>query len=236
MNKEKENKKKRSIIGSISALLFGVLVVGILYAFTWKIEIEPEKPEVLVEFDFSGSTKKGGSGAKAQEVEEVQEQPKTDPIKTQTEESPVKKSTTTKSTKKSSTPKTNKKAMADGMFGGNSGGNSSGNDEGDNNGLGNGEFGPGAAGKSGPLSRGYIDKPNPPNPINETGKVAVKVTVNRSGTVTSAEVLRNHRNTTSNSPEHFVAAKKAALKMKYSPSSSAAEFETGIVVIDFIVN
>lgn len=236
MNNEKENKKKRKLAGVLGAFLFTLITAGLI-SFTWlETDEVKQEPVQLIEFDFSGSTKKGGSGSKAEQVEEVKE-PQADPIKTQTEESPVKKSTSKKSTtKKSSTPKTNSKAMADGMFGGKTAGNGSGNDNGDGTGLGTGEDGPGTTGKSGPLSRGAISKPSPENPINEVGNVAVQITVNQDGKVISAEVLRNHPNTTSNNPEHFTAAKKAALKIRYSPSRSAAEYETGIVTIRFTLN
>lgn len=233
----KEEENKRKLFGSLGVLLFSGLTLVVLFAFNMpEAEEEEEKPPVpIMTFDFSGSTKKGGSGAKAKAAPaEKVETPKADPVKTQKTKSATKKTSGTKSTKPAAPTKTaNNKALANGAFGGNNNGSGSGNDNGDGGGLGNGESGPGVTGRTGKLTRGAISRPEAQNPIEEEGQVAVEITVDRSGKVISAKALRTHPYTTSNNPAHYTAAVKAAKKYKFSASSSAKEYEKGVVKIRF---
>jgi hypothetical protein len=234
----KEEKKRRKA-GILVAFVFHVALVILLFSF--KVP-EPElvsKPELIV-FDFSGSSASGGSSASKSKAKSETNTSKADPVKTQKSESPVTKakSTTKSTTSSNNTPKVNKNATAgSNTFGGNKG-NGSGNSDGDgsDNGEGEGVGGPGIEGKIGKLgSRKRIYTPKVNNPVKEEGKVAVEVTVLRSGKVESARVLRTHSKTTTNNTSHYSEAKKEALKFVFAKNPSGKEFEKGIIVINFIL-
>jgi hypothetical protein len=235
MSKEE---KKRKGIGALITFLFHTLIVVILFAFTISPEEKIEDP-VIIMFDFSGASAKGGSSASKSESKS-EEQAASDPIKTQQEESPVTKtSSKTKSTNKSSknTPKVNSKATAGSRTFGNNNGTGTGNNDGDGEAQGNGEgVGPGLKGKTGTIGDRSVRMPtNIPNPSGEEGTVAVEITVLPSGEIYSVKVLASHARTTTNNPQHLSDAKKIAKQIKYSADGNAKEYEKDIKFIKFEV-
>lgn len=234
----KEEEKKRKLTGILSTLLFSLLVIFALFAFTISPPKKIEEP-VIIMFDFSGASAKGGSSASKSESKS-EEQAASDPIKTQQEESPVTKtSSKTKSTSKSSnnTPKVNSKATAGSNTFGNNNGNGSGSNDGDGEANGNGEgTGPGLKGKTGSIGDRSVRMPtNIPNPSGEEGTVAVEITVLPSGEIYSVKVLASHARTTTNNPQHLSDAKKIAKQIKYSADANAKEYEKDIKYIRFEV-
>ena len=236
MSKEE---KKRKGIGALVTLLFHVIAVLLLFAFTISPEEKVEDP-VIIMFDFSGASAKGGSSSAESESKSEEKAASPEPIKTQQEESVVKKtSSKTKSTSKSSnnTPKINTNATAGaGTFGNNSG-TGTGNNDGNGDAQGNGEgVGPGLKGKTGTIGDRSVKMPtNIPNPSGEEGTVAVEITVLPSGAIHSVKVLASHSRTTTNNPIHLSDAKKIAMQIKYSADGNAKEYEKDIKFIRFEV-
>lgn len=238
MNKEKQNENKRKRVGALFSILFGVLVIGLIYAF--QFDVPKPQPVKLIELDYTGGGQSGGSSAAKEEPTKDKSEASADEVKTQQDESPVQKTSSTqksktksnsKSSSSSSSKKPNTKSLAGAGTFGNNKGNGSNNSDGDGNGLGDG-VGPNVGNQVGDGSgRTIKSRPKPKNPIAEEGIVVVEILIDRSGKVVSAEILRN-RSTTSN-PAHYAEAKKEALKYKFNSKSSAAKFEKRTISIEF---
>lgn len=238
MNKHKENEKKRKRMGVLFSILFGIMVIGLIYSF--KFDIPKQEPVKLIELDYTGGGESGGSSAPSES--EDNSEGAADQVKTQEDESPVKKTTSKeKSTSKSnstsssssSTKKTNSKAVAGAGTFGNNNGTGSGNNDGDGDGFGNGQ-GPGVGDKIGDGSGRTIRyKPSADNPIDEEGTVVVEILIDRTGKVTSATVLSNHSRTTTSNPTHYAEAKKTAMQYKFNSKSDASLYEKRTVAITF---
>lgn len=237
MRNEKEEKNKRKRIASIFAVVFGVITVGLLYAF--KIDYPEDKPVPLIELDFSGGGESGGSNSEAKSEETVEEESSSvaEPVKTQETESPVKKTTSTKkTTNTSSGKKTNNNALAGAGTFGNNNGSGNGNSDGNGDGEGFGK-GPGVGDNIGDGSgRGIKYRPEANNPVDEEGTVVVEILIDRSGKVTSAKVLSNHSRTTTSNPSHYAEAKKTAMKYKFNSKSDASLYEKRTIGITFKLN
>jgi hypothetical protein len=124
-------------------------------------------------------------------------------------------------------------------------GNGSGNGTGGGNGSGNGTgtgtgTGPGNGGGSGG-GNGYflngrknLNKPAPDNPCgNESGRVAVQVTVDRDGNVVKATRASG---TTNPSSCLFEQARQAAMQTRWSPDINAPETQVGKIIYNFQLN
>jgi len=104
-------------------------------------------------------------------------------------------------------------------------------------GIGTGEgpgTGPGKGGMSYTLDgRKMIQSPTVDDRSQETGKVVVSITVDKSGTVIAA--IPGYRGSTTTSAYLFSKAKDAAMKAKFNPSSDGADIQKGTITFVFVV-
>ena len=115
-----------------------------------------------------------------------------------------------------------------GTGGGPGSGTGTGGGDGDGNGPGTG------SGISFDLSgRKLLLKPSIDDRSQETGKVVVSITVDRSGNVTEARP--GARGSTTTSSYLFAKAKEAALKAKFNASPEAADIQKGTMTFVFLV-
>jgi colicin import membrane protein len=75
--------------------------------------------------------------------------------------------------------------------------------------------------------------PKPTYPGKDDGTVVVKITVDKSGRVTSAEP--GQRGTTTMNPDLHDAARRAALQAKFNVDDNAPAFQTGTITYRFII-
>lgn len=73
--------------------------------------------------------------------------------------------------------------------------------------------------------------PKPKHPGNQSGKVVVKIYVDRNGNVLKAEP--GQKGTTITDPEYLKAAKVAALQAKFEPKNIAPEIQEGKIIYVF---
>jgi hypothetical protein len=123
--------------------------------------------------------------------------------------------------------------------GGSGGGTGGGNGTGTGTGTGSGT-GPGSGGGSGG-GYGYslggrkaLNKPQPRYTCNESGKVVVKVSVDRNGNTISA--VPGVKGTTNTANCLLDQAKIAAMNTKWQPSENAPEKQVGEIVYNFSLN
>ena len=122
-----------------------------------------------------------------------------------------------------------------GAGGGTGGGNGTGNGTGSGSGNGPGS-GSGSGGGSGYSlgGRKALSKPAPKYTCNESGKVVVRVTVDRSGNTIS--VVPGIKGTTNTAPCLLDQAKIAAMNTKWQASENAPEKQVGEIVYNFSLN
>jgi hypothetical protein len=122
-----------------------------------------------------------------------------------------------------------------GTGGGTGGGNGTGNGTGSGSGNGPGS-GSGSGGGSGYSlgGRKALSKPAPKYTCNESGKVVVRVTVDRSGNTIS--VVPGIKGTTNTAPCLLDQAKIAAMNTKWQASENAPEKQVGEIVYNFSLN
>ena len=235
----KEEKKNRTI-GIIITSVTHLAVILLLFAFTMGTEAPEEDPVLLImDFTETGSSSRGGSSSAAAEsqAETTEPQQAVEPVTTQKTKSPVKKSDKKASTSSSSTTKADRKAnsaaSAAGAFGGNGNGEGEGDGDGNNSGIGqNDGTGPGLKG-FGTIGTGDGSNPTFNNPTQEEGKVLVKLFVNRSGKVTSVEVLSAHKKTTTSDAVLLNKAKRDGAKYVFSANSGRPETSIAYRLINY---
>jgi hypothetical protein len=94
--------------------------------------------------------------------------------------------------------------------------------------------GPGKGGISFDLGgRKMIHSPVVDDRSQETGKVVVSITVDKTGTVIAA--IPGYRGSTTTSAYLFSKAKDAAMKARFNPSSDAADIQKGTITFVFVV-
>lgn len=121
-----------------------------------------------------------------------------------------------------------------GTGGGNGSGNGTGNGSGNGPGSGSGSGGGNGAGYS-LGNRKALSKPKPDNPCgNESGRVAVRVSVDRNGNTISA--TPGAQGTTNPSGCLAAEAKKAALQTKWEAAGDAPEKQVGTIIYNFGLN
>ncbi|HDY69025.1 MAG TPA: TonB family protein [Candidatus Scalindua sp.] len=81
--------------------------------------------------------------------------------------------------------------------------------------------------------RNPVSLPKPDYNVQEEGKVVVKIRVNREGIVTYAEAGAQGTNTLNK--ELLEAARKAALKARFNPSTDAASTQRGTITYHFLL-
>lgn len=123
-----------------------------------------------------------------------------------------------------------------GSGGGNGSGNGTGSGSGTGSGNGSGNGGGTGSGSGYSLgNRKAISKPKPDNPCgNESGKVAVRVNVDRNGNTIS--VTTGVQGTTNTNSCLAAQAKKAAMNTKWEPDPNASEKQTGTIIYVFGLN
>ncbi|MDQ3191674.1 MAG: hypothetical protein M3Q58_08775 [Bacteroidota bacterium] len=82
--------------------------------------------------------------------------------------------------------------------------------------------------------RKAIKTPKPRYDCQESGKVAVTIKVDRNGNVVG--VQGGTRGTTNSAACLIKTAEEAALKTKWEPDGEAAEFQSGVIIYNFVLN
>ena len=166
------------------------------------------------------------------------------PVTKPSETKPVVKPTETKPTKPSNSALNSiiKGPKQDGTSQSGHGDDTEGGDKGKENGslYANGTYGNGEGdGIGNGNGSGYylsgrkaLEKPEPPNNCNEAGIIGVEVVVDKNGKVISAERKKGVKGA-SVSICLMAEAKKAALKTKFSPSTTGAEKQVGTIIYNF---
>jgi outer membrane biosynthesis protein TonB len=122
-----------------------------------------------------------------------------------------------------------------GSGGGTGGGNGTGNGTGSGSGTGPGSGGGSGGGSGYSLGgRKALNKPQPKYTCDESGKVVVKVSVDRSGNTIS--VVTGVKGTTNTAPCLLDQAKIAAMNTKWQASENAPEKQVGEIVYNFSLN
>ena len=104
-------------------------------------------------------------------------------------------------------------------------------------GPGTGGPGPGGSGKGGPtfelIGRRLIGAPSIDDRSQETGKVVVSITVDKTGNV--IEARPGARGSTTTSAYLFGKAREAAMRAKFSPNADGADIQKGTMTFVFLV-
>ncbi len=246
----KQEDKRKGLVIALIAHLF-VFLFLFFTSFDTPQEEEPERIVAVMDFSGGGGSA-GGSEAKeevnepTEQTEETESSDSSEEIATQEEDSPAESSSSpaSENTSNSSAQEETKKDPKYGNLGSVFG---KGNGSGDDQGNGDGGSGGGRGGGNGPSvgsGEGVGDgkdriltyKPEFINPTQETGKVAVQITINRDGKVIKAIALASSRLTTTANITLHRSAEKHAKQLKFNATPNGPKYDKMVTTINFKLN
>jgi outer membrane biosynthesis protein TonB len=236
----REYKRTALIIALI--FLLGILLLLLLMSLkTANPPFEPVKLE-MIELDFSGGgSSSSSSAASTNDQTSAIDQPDEPVVTADDPDSPVDAPEdpvtdgNSNTGNETSNDQSNTPANDFGnVFGGGNGGNGTNNNDGDRTGESNGPDIGSGTGSMG-AGRDLISTPTAKNPIQEIGKVRVKIFVKRDGTVDKARtvVLYDDPKTTTPHKAHWDEARRLANKYKFETITGGKALEYKTIIITF---
>lgn len=233
---EKEELNNMGIMVNLGTVDEGMNSDNIPTAESQVIQEEQPKDEVVEESEASNELEAVTQDVEAAPVRATQK-PSTNPVKTN---EPVK--DPKPAVVKDPGPQVDENALFNGNNNASQGTGNQAGDQGNPNGnlesdiygdiVGNG-FG-GAGDGASLKGRGLLFKPNFSNPTNEFGKVVIRITVNKSGKVTNAELVSLHSTNTNQALVNY--AIQEAYKFKFNnvaSESGARDGQVGKIIFNF---
>lgn len=246
----KKEHKQRGIAIALGVHLL-VFLFFIFTSFDNPNKEDTEKIVAIIDFSGGGGAEGGAENKKQQEeieekVEETESSDSSEEVLTQETKAPTSssKAPAPKKNTKSSAQKEEKQKPKYGNLGGLfKKGSGKGKDEGDRDGgskkgTGKGD-GPNVGSGDGigdGKNRILKYKPNFVNPTQETGKVAVQITINRDGKVIKALALASSKLTTTANIKLHRSAEEHAKQLKFNSTSNGPKYDKMVTTINFKLN